>query len=511
MKSPALLALLLALPALHVRAELALPPVFTDNAVLQRDTPLPVWGQSEPGQRVTVRFAGESETTTADAAGHWHVTLAPLAASFAPRTLEIAADTVCRRTNVLVGDVWLAAGQSNMEFPLARETHAAAELPAATNSRLRLLNFAFAGQSSPGLAFDSATVARLTPELFFSGAWQPCTPAAARRFSAIAYYFGREIQTREQVPVGLIHCAVGGSPAEAWISRAALAREPQLAAMVHGNWLTNSALDDWCRQRARENLATARTNRPAPPGDDLGPSHAFQPGFLWSAGPARLAPFALRGVLWYQGESNSLEERRVRQHELLFPLLVREWRSAWNQPLPWLYCQLASIRTNHYASAAWPEFRDQQRRLLAVIPAAAMAVTSDHGLPDDVHPREKREIGRRLALLARHQVYGEAVECDGPQPLRAEVHGGRVTVQFTHAKGLATADGQSPRSFEVAGADGVFQPVSAKLVGNTVDLDTAQISPPRQLRYGWQPYSEGNLINAAALPASTFQIPVVSP
>ena len=485
--------------------------------VLQRDQSLPIWGQTDAGEKISVRFADQIKTTTADATGKWKVTLPALPASVEPRSLTVTAGenfhgAVENRklTNILVGEVWLAAGQSNMEFPLARELHAAQEIPSATNSRIRLLNLAFAGQYFFNKPFGTNEFARMTPEGFFRGDWKNDSPTTARDFSAIAYYFSREIQQDQQVPVGIIHCAVGGSPTEAWISRQALACDPDLQSLVRGNWLTNPALDDWCRQRGHENLDAALNAGRAVPGDDLGPNHHFKPGFLWDAGPDRIAPFALRGVLWYQGESNSLEERRVQQHEKLFPLLVRDWRVAWSAELPFLFCQLASIQTNGYKSAFWPAFRDQQRKFAETLPHLGMAVTSDHGLPNDVHPREKREIGRRLALVARAQVYAENVEFSGPQPLAAMARGAEVEIIFSHAVGLATSDGLRVNGFELAGDDGIFYPATTKLTGETVLLSAAAVPSPRKVRYGWQPFSAGNLVNDARLPASTFEIPVIS-
>jgi sialate O-acetylesterase len=499
----------------RAHAEPTLAPAFGDNMVLQRDQPLPVWGQAEAGEKISVRFAGQAKTTTADSAGNWKIILDALPASAEPRTLSVAAGNnrqpaIGNRqlTNVLVGEVWLAAGQSNMEFPLARDAHAAQEIPAATNSQIRLLNLAFAGQYFFSKPFGSNEVSRMTPGKLFHGDWKTGSPASAKDFSAIAYYFSREIQRDEKVPVGVIHCAVGGSPTEAWIRRAALAGDPDLAAMTRGNWLTNAALDDWCRQRGHENLDAALKAGFTMPGDDLGPNHHFKPAFLWDAGPARLAPFALRGVLWYQGESNSLEERRVRQHEKLFPLLVRDWRAAWGENLPLLFCQLSSIQTNNYKSAFWPAFRDQQRKFEETIPNTGMAVTSDHGLPDDVHPREKREIGRRLALVARAKVYGEKIEFTGPQPVTATASGAEVEIVFTHAAGLKTSDGKNANSFELAGDDGIFHPAAATLAGEKILMAAPEVNSPRRVRYGWQPFSDGKLVNGDGLPASTFEISV---
>lgn len=497
-------------------AELVIAPAFGDNMVLQRGQPLPVWGRAGAGEKITVEFGGQKKSADTDAAGNWKVSLSPLPASSEPRTLSVVSDAphsalrAPHFTNVLVGDVWLAAGQSNMEFPLSREAHAAEEIPAATNSQIRLLNLSFAGQYFYGKPFGSNEVERMTPEKLFHGEWKTCSPASSKEFSAIAYYFSRETQRDQNVPVGVINCAVGGSPTEAWIRRAALESASELRAMTQGNWLTNSALDDWCRQRGQENLDASLAAGLPVPGDDLGPNHHFKPTFLWDAGPARLVPFALRGVLWYQGESNSLEERRVRQHEKLFPLLVRDWRAAWGENLPFLFCQLSSIRTNNYKSKFWPEFRDQQRQCAATIPNAGMAVTSDHGLPDDVHPREKREIGHRLALVARAKIFGEKIEFRGPQAVKATAQNSEVKIIFTHAAGLKTGDSQAVNSFEVAGDDDVFYPATATIDGEKVLLPAGAVSSPRRVRYGWQPFSAGNLVNGEGLPASTFEISVTA-
>ena len=496
-------------------AELTLASVFGDNMVLQRDKPLVIWGQAQAGETISVRFAGQTKTTTAGLTGSWKVIWGALPANAKPRNLTVTAGNALKEatasqqlTNVLVGEVWLAAGQSNMEFPLARELHAAQEIPAATNGQIRLLNMAYAGQNFFSKPFGSNEVARMTPENLYQGYWKNCTPASAQGFSAIAYYFSQEIQLKENVPVGVINCAVGGSPTEAWIRRAALASDPGAQVMAQGNWLTNAAFDDWCRQRGHENLDAPLAAGLAVPSDDLGPNHHFKPAFLWDAGPARLTPFALRGVLWYQGESNSLEDRRVRQHGILFPLLIRDWRAVWGENLPFLFCQLSSIQTNAYKSTYWPEFRDQQRQLAETIPNAGMAVTSDHGLPNDVHPREKREIGRRLALVARAKVYGENIEFSGPQPVPAVARRAGVEIDFSHAIGLKTSDATPVRGFELASEDNVFYPATATIAGAKVLLSCAAISSPRRVRYGWQPFSAGNLVNGDNLPASTFEIPV---
>jgi sialate O-acetylesterase len=312
-----------------------------------------------------------------DVNGDWKIVFDALPASAEGRELTVSGDDQKRTLrDVLVGEVWVCAGQSNMEFPLRGEATAPAALAEADIPNLRLNLWRFATQYVYATPFTKAQAERLTPERFYENQWQASSAQSARDFSAIGWFFGREIQQRLGVPVGMISLAAGGSPTEAWIRRAALQADPQLRSMVEGNWLDNKTLDDWCRERGHQNLDKPLTAGPMP-GDDLGTNHPFKPSFLWEAGMARLIPFALRGVLWYQGESNSLAERRVQQHEQLFPLLVQDWRAAWRQSdLPFYFVQLSGIATERgYKSHFWPQFRDQQRRL-----AQGTGVSLDGGL-----------------------------------------------------------------------------------------------------------------------------------
>ncbi|OWK37618.1 sialate O-acetylesterase [Fimbriiglobus ruber] len=478
--------------------------VFQDAMVLQRSVPVPVWGTAAPGEEVAVEFAGQRKVGRSDAKGNWAVKLDPLAAAAEGRDLTITAGRPVRLRDVVVGEVWVAAGQSNMEWPLAKEAHAAAELPRADLPAVRLLNLAYAGQNFFAKPFDRDVLSRLTPGGYFRGAWRPCSPASAGEFSAIGYYFAKEVQKTVGVPVGVIHLAVGGSPTEAWVRPGALAGDDTLRPLLAGNWLENKALAGWCRQRALENLG------PAPGGggaDATGPNHPFKPGFLWDAGVARLIPFPVRGVLWYQGESNALDADRVRQHDRLFRILVADWRRQWGLgDFPFLFCQLSSVGTGGgYKSHYWPEFRDAQRRALADIPNAGMVVTSDLGHPTDVHPRNKRDVGHRLTLCAAAQVYGKKIPFSGPLVKSARRERSTLVVTFDHADGgLKTRADEPATGFEVAGPDGAFRPAEVALAGDTVSLSVGGLDAPTAARYGWQPYSRGNLTNGAGLPASTF-------
>ncbi len=496
-----------------LQGEVTLAPVFTDHMVLQRDQALPVWGRSVPVARVQVDFGGQAVAATANREGRWLVRLPPQPASAVPRTLRVSASdgSVVAITDVLVGEVWICAGQSNMEWPLAKEAHAPAELPRAVHPSIRFYNPDYAGKGAGGSPFSPATMARLTPAGFFQGKWETCTPASAASMSAIGYYFSRDLEQALGVPVGVIHLGVGGSPAEAWVRREILAGDATLCRVVAGDWLENTALEYWCRQRGRENLAQAISSRAGAPavGDEGGPNHAFKPGFLWSAGIEPLLPLAVRGVLWYQGESNSLSLARVRQHEAIFPLLVTDWRERWGRPdLPFLCCQLSGIEANPYHSEFWPEFRDSQRRLTDAIPATCLVVTADVGDRMSVHPLDKATVADRLLRVALARTYGRDLEFSGPRPGSWRVEGNELVVVFSHAEGLGTRDHQELREFEVAGADGLFHPAAARLVGATVRVASPDVPGPRRVRYAWRPFSLGNLVNSAGLPTSTFALSV---
>lgn len=493
---------------------LALDPIFSDGMVLQRDMALPVWGTAASGHEITVTFNGAAASAVADANGRWLVELPAQAASKTSRELKVLAGGTPRLTvsDVLVGEVWLCAGQSNMEFRCDQEATWAAESASASLPHVRLRNMGYAGQGVGATAYSAAIVARQTAADFYNAStWAPCTAASAAPFSAVGYFFGKEIRNVLDVPVGLINMSVGGSPAESWMRRAIIP-----AALTAPGWITNNAnLEPWCNGRATVQLGS---NIGSAPGDDMGPNHSFKPAFLWNAGPARLAPFAIRGVLWYQGESNALShigeagvtnpKWRVDQHETLFPLLVNDWRAQWGQGnFPFLVCQLSSISEANYDSDFWPEFRDYQRRATTLLPNMGFAVTSDIGNASNVHPTNKRDVGKRLARWAQRYTYGDTAALPCPLPTTATRAGSTVTVNFQHTgPALATSNAAAPATFELAGADGVFHPATASIVGQTITATSGNVPAPTKVRYAWQPFSAGNVVNSAGLPASTFSL-----
>ena len=491
-----------------VNAAVELPRVFGDHMVVQANAPLPVWGSATPGQRVVVNFAGQSSTTIADENGQWAVTLPELDHNATPQKLKINADNELVINDVLIGEVWVCAGQSNMEWPLKHARNAKEALPRAEVPFIRLLHLQGAARGGSG-EYTAKQLSRLTPERFCHGSWQRCSPESAREFSAVGYYFGRALHDRLEVPIGLISPAIGGTPAEAWIRRQALAEDPHLAPLVEGNWLENPRLEPWCQRRAQSNLRRAREEGERIPSDDLGPNHSFKVGFMWEAGIKPLVPFAIRGVIWYQGESNAESAWRVAQHRSIFPRLVHDWRQQWGQgSFPFYFVQLPALGRPH-----WPQFREIQRQFLKQLPNVGMAIAIDVGHPANVHPAEKQPVGERLGRLALAGVYGQEIVASGPLLKAWSAVGTEATIEFEHeAKGLRTVDGQPPRGFQAAGKDGIFRTARARIVaaGNgsrdSIRLTCEDCGSIEALRYGWMPYPDPplNLVNSERLPASPF-------
>ena len=391
-----------------------------------------------------------------------------------------------------------------MEWPLASSASAAGELATADRPQIRLLNLVGGARGSSG-SYTAGHLERLTPETFSQGEWALANEVSARAFSAVAWHFGRHLSEKLDVPIGLICPAVGGTPTEAWIRRAALEEHPQLEGLVEGNWLNNDRLGDFCRSRGEQNLLRAIQAGESIPRDDLGPNHSFKPGFMWQAGIQRLIPFAIRGAIWYQGESNAEVPARVREHARLFPLLIHDWRTQWKQgDFPFLFVQLPALNR-----ADWPAFRDSQRRILSQVKNAGMAITIDTGHPSNVHPPDKKPVGERLAGWALWNTYQKRgpFSYSGPLFRSFQISGGAMAVSFEHSRGgLVSSDGKPLRHFEIAGADLAFHPAKATAVGSGIILSSPDVSRPLHARYAWSPYPNPlvNFVNGDGLPASPF-------
>ena len=463
---------------------------FSEHMVLQRNQPIELSGTSNRQDHIQLKFAGKSAECTTGSDGKWHLALSQVTAG-GPYNMQILVNgkIVIDWNDILVGEVWFCSGQSNMAFRLDQSQNGKDESEKAVDANLRLLNFQGIAETSD-IKWDSTTLKKVNQLLYFQGEWKKCSPKDAGSFSAIAYHFGKELRERLHVPVGLIQVAVGGAPAEAFIDRYSLEHHPQLVNVLY-NWSSNDFIMEWCRQRATANISSG--NNPLQ-------RHPYMPAYIFEAGISRFQGFPVKGVLWYQGESNA---HNMEQHEVVFPELIRSWRQFWkNDKLPFVFAQLSSIQR-----PGWELFRDSQRRMAGTLPNCYMAVTSDLGDSLNVHPIHKKEVGHRLALQALQKVYGQAVKADGPAPLKAIRLGkSRVEIIFDIDQNLQTSDGKSLFELDAAGSDEVFFPVTGELKGNKITIVNKNDQVITQVRYGWRPFSRGNLINSYRLPASTFSL-----
>ena len=467
---------------------LQMSPYYTDNMVLQYGRQIELQGMADAGEKVSVSIAGQKHRATADTDGKWTVALSPLKAG-GPYTLKI--ETGKKKLvykNVMAGEVWLCSGQSNMEFQLNQSATGKEDIPMAENRNIRLFDMKARWRTNP-VEWDASVLDSLNHlQYFHDTRWTECTPQTAARFSAIAYHFGKMLQDSLQVPIGLICNAVGGSPTEAWVSRRML--EFEFPAILR-DWTKNDFIQDWVRGRAAQNIRKSK---------DKFQRHPYEPCYLFESAILPMQQFPIRGVIWYQGESNA---HNIEAHEKLFERLVRSWRQYWeDEDMPFYYVQLSSLNR-----PSWPLFRDSQRRMLQDIDNSGMAVSTDKGNPTDVHPTEKREVGQRLAYWALNETYGFSnVVPSGPLYSDVEFKKGAAYVSFDYDEGLRPAkEGEELLTFEIAGEDHRFYPAKAVVEGNRVKVWSKEVKNPTIVRYGWQPYTKANLVNGAGLPASTFR------
>jgi len=484
------------------QAEVSLPHMISDHAVLQRGAPIHIWGNADPGETVTVHFHEQTRTATAGDLGKWSLWLMPEKAG-GPYTLTATGSgggSGVTVTDLLVGDVWLASGQSNMEMPMegwpgsAVLKNGAEEIAHATHPQMRLLRLERTTSEFP-LNDVTAT-------------WTECNPETAAKFSSVAYFFGREISEKEKVPVGLIDTTWGGTPVEAWMSLMGISSEAGLMPLFRSRALFAADLADEPAKRAkekREHDAAVAAHQP-PPEETWHPDPAsWEPAALYNGMIAPETRYTIKGVIWYQGEANS-DPERAPLYEKEFPALIADWRRDWAEGnFPFLYVQISNFDS---PKEDWGMVRDAQRRTLAVA-NTGMAVTLDIGTKDNVHPPDKESVGARLALAARATVYGErGIEYSGPLFREATIEttaprGSTMRVWFDHAESGLTSEG-APAGFEIAGADGKFVPATAKIDGSTVVVEAAGITKPKFVRYGWASWTDANLFNKDKLPASTF-------
>lgn len=481
---------------------LQMPGFYSDNMVLQRDIPLTISGKANAGDQISVllrkpekRKTKEIQTqqTTAGKDGRWSVTLNPMAAgtnyTLTIRCLTSTSSVSSEITykNIAFGEVWLCSGQSNMVFRVDQSIEDEQnEIKAylATNPDIRLFNekcnWLTNDYEWPETALDS--VNRLMH--FAPAKWELCNGQNTTEFSAVAFQFGKMLSDSLNVPIGLILNAVGGSPTESWIDRKTL--EFEFPDMLY-NWKDSDFIQQWVRDRAKKNIAKSANKLQR---------HPYEPCFLFESGILPLQGCAIKGVIWYQGESNA---HNIETHEKLFPLLVQSWRNCFGEHLPFYFVQLSS-----HDRPSWPAFRNSQRLLMNKLENTGMAVCSDFGDRYDVHPRHKKAVGQRLARWALHDLYGFDVVPSGPLFKSIETKDNAIFISFDFAEGLHASDGKALRTFEIAEQEGQFVPANAEIIGNQVKVWNDSIQNPRFVRYGWQPTTDANLVNGDGLPASTF-------
>jgi len=430
---------------------LTLPNIFGSRMVLQRDRPIPVWGQAVPGDRLLISLGEAKAESVADGEGNWKVWL-PAQKAGGPLTLKVqGAKHEARFDNVMIGEVWLCSGQSNMQWGVNASKDRDKEIAAANHPNIRL--------------FTVPNVMTPEPQENCDGGWDVCRPEVIGGFSAVGYYFGRDLQQKLDVPVGLINASWGGSACEAWMSREALEADPDYAPIL---------------ERSKDNLGSGRG--------------------MYNAMIHPLIPYAIRGAIWYQGESNC---QRAVQYRKLFPAMIADWRKRWGQgDFPFYYVQLAPFDHHH---AEWPELWEAQLMALKV-PQTGMAVTTDIGELKNIHPLNKQEVGRRLALWALANTYGQKdLVYSGPLYRTMEVEQGKIRLQFDHAQGLKSRDGQPLNWFTIAGEDQQFKPATATIQGESVIVHSDEVKSPVAVRFGWSDVAQPNLVNGAGLPASPFR------
>jgi sialate O-acetylesterase len=452
------------------RADVKLPAIFSDNVVLQQAKPIAVWGWADDGEKVSVALNGQT-TTTEGTNGRWMAYLPKMDAG-GPHKLEVRGRNSISVENVLIGEVWVCSGQSNMEWPLRATFEPQKEIAAAANPKIRL--------------FTVSKAKAAEPMLDVKGSWMECDSNSVPNFSAVAYYFGRDLQKALNVPIGLIHTSWGGSPAEVWIREEIMAENPLFKAQI---------LDPFA---AQEKPAGWRGWRPAE---------------LYNGMIAPLIPYSIRGAIWYQGESNA---GRAHQYQSLFAAMISNWRHDFGQgDFPFLFVQLAPWDKNRKRELAeiakepgesdWAELREAQVLATKTLPNVGMAVITDVGDKDDIHPPKKEPVGHRLALAARAIAHGQNLIYSGPRFRSLAIEGDEAIVSFDHAAGGLEAKGSELQGFAIAGDDRHFVWAQAEIRGDKVVVSSPEVPRPVAVRYGWADFPVVNLFNKAGLPASPFR------
>jgi sialate O-acetylesterase len=464
---------------LTASATVRLPVLFSDNMVLQRGKTVRIWGWADDGEKVTVHFRNQKKSTVAKN-GKWCLELSSMKAG-GPDVLQVTGENTIQLNNVLVGEVWICSGQSNMEFKLPRAFEADKDISTASNSQLRL--------------FDVPNVKANDPLHDVKSTWSESTPGSASNFSAVAYYFGRDLQRSLGVPVGLIESDWGGSPAEVWMSEPALEKNPRYQKEILNRYAVSvkgyqTALAKSEKQKSKNAKA---------------PRAPWKPSELYNGMIAPLIPYTFEGVIWYQGEANA---GRAEQYRTLFPDLIRNWRDNWCEGnFPFLAVQLAPFKPiqKNPGESDWAELREAQLHTTKIMPNVGIAVITGLGEENNIHPTKKAPVGERLALAARGIAYHEKIVYSGPLYKKMKVKGDKAILSFDHVgSGLEARDG-ALKGFAICGPDKKFVWANAEIDGDKVVVSSPEVKNPVAVRYGWADFPVVNLWNKDGLPASPFR------
>jgi len=482
-------------------ADIKLPAIIGDNMVLQRSGKVSIWGWADPGEEVTVGVSWNSMkwAVTADKDGKWSFRINPPKAG-GPHEMTLTGKNAITIKNILVGEVWVCSGQSNMQMSVQSSNNAEQEIAGADYPKIRL--------------FSVTRKVAETPQSDCEGSWSECSPETVPNFSAVAYFFGRELHKQLNVPVGLIHTSWGGTPAEAWTRREVLEADADFVPIVkryddavakypEAMKEYEQKLVEW--KQAAEKAKAEGTNPPRRPGAPFGPNHPHASAGLYNAMIAPLIPYGIQGAIWYQGESNA---GRAYQYRTLFGGMIKNWRDDWGQgKFSFLFVQLANFMQTKPEpdESAWAELREAQSMTLA-LPNTGMAVIIDIGDAVDIHPKNKQDVGKRLALWPLAGIYGKKLVYSGPIYKSMKVDGSSIILSFDHVGGglVAKGDGQL-KGFSIAGADRKFVWADAKIDGNTVVVSSDKVSEPAAVRYAWADNPVCNFYNQEDLPASPFR------
>lgn len=490
---------------LSLDADVRVPSIIGSHMVLQRDQANPIWGWADEGEVVTVSIANQRHTARTKADGKWKIKLDPLPVG-GPHTLQILGKNSLRFEDILVGEVWLCSGQSNMQWSVNASNDPDLEKLAAKFPQIRLISVPRVGTQEP--------------QDDFNGSWQPCTPDTVGAFSAVGYFFGRQLHQTLDVPIGLINNAWGGSSAEAWVRRDLLEADDQYNALIERWEETERSYDhaatvtqyeaDLKQWQARAALAKEQ-GEPTPGGRPRAPrnplTNQHRPGNLYCGVLHPIIGYGIRGTIWYQGESNA---SRAYQYRELFPLMIENWRQDWKQnEFPFYWVQLADYRDEKPEPAAsdWAELREAQTFTLDRLENTGQAVITDLGEAHDIHPKNKQDVGKRLARLALARDYGIEIVAQSPRYDSMNRDGNKIILKFNPVGGgLDTFDVRTPLGFTIAGNDQVFHHATAKIVGtDRIEVWSDKVNAPASVRYAWADNPVCNVQNREGLPLTPFR------